>query len=195
MALNRKQSRFVEEYLIDLNATQAAIRTGYSRKTAHVIGDENLKKPEIAAQVRKAMDERSARTSVTQDRVLRELAKIGFADLRKAVIWRANVTGMVRDDDGSERLAVTNEVQIVDSAALDDDTAGAIAEISQTDKGGLRVKMHDKKGALEAMGRHLGMFKDKIEHSGPDGGPMEVVSVRQRAKAMAALIAKQREPS
>lgn len=179
--LTPKQARFIEEYLIDLNATQAAIRAGYSARTAGQIGDENLKKPEIASALEIAMAKRSERTAITADRVLAELAKIGFADLRRAVQWRANVTGMVEEEDGSQRLAVTNEVQLVDSDKLDDDTAAAIAEISQTAQGGLKIKLHDKKSALDSIGRHLGMFKDKTELSGPDGAPIQVITGVPRA--------------
>ncbi len=78
MALTKKQKRFVEEYLIDLNATQAAIRAGYSPQTAYSIGDENLKKPEIKNAIDKALAERSRRTGVNADRIIEELAKIAF---------------------------------------------------------------------------------------------------------------------
>jgi phage terminase small subunit len=166
MALTAKQQTFVEEYLVDLNATQAAIRAGYSAKTAEQQGPRLLGNVEVQAAVQAAMAARSERTEITQDMVLRELAKIGFADIRRAVIWRANVTGMVQEDDGTERLAVTNEVQLVDSDKLDDQTAGAVAEVSQTAQGGLKIKLHDKQAALVNIGRHLGMFKDKVEHSG-----------------------------
>ena len=81
MALTAKQQRFVEEYLIDLNATQAAIRAGYSEKTAYSIGEENLRKPEISFEIQKAMDRRSKRTEITADRVLQEYAKIGFSNI------------------------------------------------------------------------------------------------------------------
>jgi phage terminase small subunit len=73
MPLTPKQECFVEEYLIDLNATQAAIRSGYSKTTAHAIGQENLRKPIIAAEVAKAQAERSTRTNVTQDYVLESI--------------------------------------------------------------------------------------------------------------------------
>lgn len=79
MALTEKQKRFVAEYLVDLNATQAAIRAGYSEKTAEVIGYENLRKPQIAAAVDKAIKEREGRTEITQDKVLKELGKVAFA--------------------------------------------------------------------------------------------------------------------
>lgn len=83
--MTKKQKRFVEEYLIDLNATQAAIRAGYSPATAKEIGCENLTKPNISEAIAKAMAERSRRTGVNQDRVLQELAKIAFAKITDAV--------------------------------------------------------------------------------------------------------------
>lgn len=175
MAITPRQQRFVEEYLVDLNATQASIRAGYSARTAEQQGPRLLGNVGVAQAIRAAQQARSARTEITQDMVVRELAKLGFADIRKAVTWRANVTGMVQEDDGSERLAVTNEVQLVDSDKLDDSTASAIAEISQTAQGGLRIKFHDKKAALDSLGRHLGMFKDKTELSGPEGAPLQVI--------------------
>lgn len=79
MALTEKQALFVQEYLVDLNATQAAIRAGYSENTAYSIGNENLKKPEIAEKIRELMAEREERTNITQDKVLDELAEVGFA--------------------------------------------------------------------------------------------------------------------
>ncbi len=157
-----KQASFVAEYLVDLNATQAAIRAGYSPKTAGQIGDENLKKPEIAAALQEAMKAREQRTEITQDRVLRELARIGFADIRKVVKWGEG-TALVDPETGS--TVVVNDVALIGSEAIDEDTALAISEISQTAQG-LKIKMHDKKGALVDIGRHLGMFLDRTEISG-----------------------------
>jgi phage terminase small subunit len=79
--LNLKQRRFVEEYLVDLNGTQAAIRAGYSKHTAQVIASENLSKPMIAAAIAKRHQALSERTEITQEAVLKELAKIGFAEI------------------------------------------------------------------------------------------------------------------
>ena len=76
MSLTAKQQRFIQEYLIDLNATQAAIRAGYSAKTAGQIGDENLKKPQIARAVRAAVDERAIRTALTADKVLADIERV-----------------------------------------------------------------------------------------------------------------------
>lgn len=78
--LTEKQKRFCEEYLIDLNATQAATRAGYSDKTAYSIGVENLKKPEIQKHLKILMSKRSKRTETTADTVIEELRKIAFAD-------------------------------------------------------------------------------------------------------------------
>lgn len=161
--LNPKQAAFVREYLIDLNATQAAIRAGYSAKTAEQQGSRLFRNVEVQATISEAQQARAERTEITADRVLAELAKLGFSDIRKAVTWRANVTGMVENDDGSERLACTNEVALIDSDKIDDNTAAAVAEITQTAQGGLKVKLHDKKAALELIGRHLGMWNDKLD--------------------------------
>lgn len=165
--LTPKQRRFVAEYLIDLNATQAAIRAGYSAKTAEQQGHQLLKKTSVSEAILKAQNKTAAKLEITKERIVQELAKIGFSDIRKVVNWRANVTAMVEDPKtGEERMAVTNEVALIGSDEIDDLTAGSIAEISQTDKGGLKVKLHDKKGALVDMAKMLGFMVDKVEHSG-----------------------------
>lgn len=78
--LTEKQKRFCEEYLIDFNATQAALRAGYSQKTAYSIGDENLRKPEIQSEIQALIKKRSERTGISADTVITELAKIAFSD-------------------------------------------------------------------------------------------------------------------
>ena len=123
-----------------------------------------------AEAVVEAQTERTQRTEITADRVLQELARIGFSDIRKAVRWASNVAVAAPDERsldeimeegaGEIRHAITNQVELLDSDAIDDDTAAAIAEIAQTDRGGLKVKFHDKRAALVDLGRHLGMFKD-----------------------------------
>jgi len=168
--LTPKQRAFVREYLIDLNATQAAIRAGYSEDTAYSIGAENLKKPQIEAAISAAMKLRAERTNITADRVLQELAKIGFADIRKAIRWESALVTEEDNPDGGDiaviKRIVTNQVQLVSSDEIDDDTAAAISEISQNTNGGIKLKLHDKKAALVDLGRHLGLFTDKVEHSG-----------------------------
>ena len=97
-----KQQRFVEEYLVDLNATQAAIRAGYSERTAAQIGEENLRKPEIAEAVQAAMDTRSERTEITQDYVLSGLKEVAERCLERAPVMIREGRGMVQatDDEG-----------------------------------------------------------------------------------------------
>lgn len=86
-----KQRAFVREYLIDLNATQAAIRAGYSASTANEQGSRLLANVSVKGVIEAAMDLRAERTDITADRVLRELAKIGFADIRKTIKWQGTL--------------------------------------------------------------------------------------------------------
>ena len=105
--MTKKQKQFVEEYLIDLNATQAAIRAGYKPDSAYAVGSENLRKPEIKAAIDRAMAERSKRTGINQDRILMELARIGFAKITDVV---DRETGKIKnnasDDDQIGRAHV-----------------------------------------------------------------------------------------
>ncbi|MGN7901463.1 terminase small subunit [Pseudomonas sp. 22373] len=158
MALTAKQQRFVDEYLIDLNATQAAIRAGFSAKTARQAGNRLLTNVDIQQAIQAGMEARSGRVAITQDMVLRELAKIGFSDIRKVVRWGETMVRMVDgEEECAEDMVPYHGLALIDSSEIDDDTAGAIAEVSQG-KEGLKVKLHDKKGALVDIGRHLGMF-------------------------------------
>ena len=145
--MTKKQKRFVEEYLIDLNATQAAIRAGYSPHTAKDIGCENLAKPNIAAAISQAMAERSRRTGINQDRVLQELARIGFAKITDVVDPE---TAKIRPDASDDDLACIQSIKIKPSEF------GTERE----------VKLYDKKSALVDLGKHLGLFKDKVELNG-----------------------------
>lgn len=145
---------FVDEYLIDLNATQAAIRAGYSAKTASSQGERLLRDPDIKRAIAGRMKAREARTEITQDKVIRELARIGFSDIRKAVKW-GNTEVRPLDGDGSV-LIPYHGLALISSDEIDDDTAAAIAEVSEG-RNGLKVKMHDKKSALLELVKHLGL--------------------------------------
>lgn len=156
--LTDKQARFVEEYLIDLNATQSAIRAGYSEKTAYSVGHENLSKPEIAAAIVAAKEARSQRTEITQDRVLQELARIGFSDLRNVLTATGNLASPQEWDD--ETAASISSVEILTKP-------GPIAENGEREVEHLaKIKVWDKNSALEKLGKHLGMFTDKLEVKG-----------------------------
>ena len=147
--LTAKQQRFVEEYLVDLNATQAATRAGYASKTARQQGARLLSNVNIQLAVAEAQADRSRRTQITQDQVLEELGKIAFSSMRAYAEW---------GPDG---------VRLNPSDALTEDQDAAVAEASQTvtqHGGSLRIKLHDKVQALHLLGKHLGMFNNRSEN-------------------------------
>lgn len=153
MALTARQARFVEEYLIDLNATQAAIRAGYSRKTAGSQGFDLLKKPEIQAAIQEAQARRSQRTEITQDRVLAELAKIGFSDIRKLLSPGGNLVNPADMEDDIAGAVSSIEVVTRRLPGAGDDGEAEVEYVS-------KVRMWDKKGALETLLKHLGGLPD-----------------------------------
>lgn len=173
-SLTPKQERFIAEYLIDLNATQAAIRAGYSQKTAGSIGQENLKKPEIAAAIAAKQKRLADKYEVTAERVIRELALIGFA----------NMLDYVRvDSDGLAR---------VDLSAVDRDQAAAIHEIKVESVVGsgdepktvekVTFKLADKRAALVDLGRHLSLFESSGDDAIKQGLAALIQEGRQRAR-------------
>ena len=166
--LTPKKRAFAQEYLIDLNATQAAVRAGYSKKTANEQGARLLADVSVRTLIEEAMKARAERTQITQDMVLNELAKIGFADIRKGGTRGGTEPRAQTRQDGETLVEPYHGLQLGAAEKVDDSTAAAIAEISQG-KEGLKVKFHDKKGALVDIGRHLGMFRDKMEVTGKDG--------------------------
>ena len=141
--MTKKQKRFVEEYLIDLNATQAAIRAGYSPKTAQEQASRMLSNVMVQDAVAKAMAVRSRRTCINQDRILYELAKIAFANMADVVDLDS---AKVKPDASREDLSCIQSVRIKPNEW------GTERE----------VKLYDRKAALELLGRHLGMFKDNL---------------------------------
>lgn len=146
--LTKKQRLFVDEYLIDLNATQAAIRAGYSVESAKEIGCENLTKPNIQETIAKAMAERSRRTGVNQDRVVLELAKMAFVNANDLIDPES---AKVREGATEDDLACIQSVKV---------------KTSYTPSGGSverEIKLNDKMKALELLGKHLGMWNDKID--------------------------------
>lgn len=179
MALTEKQARFVDEYLVDLDATKAAKRAGYSEKTAGAIGFENLKKPEIQDAIKFAMDARAKRTGITQDRVLLELARIAFANGTDfARIVSTPVPTTVVDEEGNIQQVIqpVQRVELVDTDRVDPEKRAAIAGIKEG-KFGIEVKSYDKIRALELLGQHLGMFsgKEAQDDKIPDDGFLDAL--------------------
>lgn len=161
--LTPKQERFVAEYLVDLNATKAAIRAGYSAKTAGSQAFDLLKKPEIAAAIEAARLKHASNAGLSIERVLLEAQRLAFFDIRKLV-----------DKDG-------NPIPI---NQLDDDTAAAIqgldvATVGNMDVGVgqvLKYKIADKNAALERLFKHLGLFAVDNKQSNPGGAMAEFIA-------------------
>lgn len=149
--LTEKQQRFVDEYLIDLNATQAAIRAGYSINNADKIGSELLGKTRVSEAISKAMAERSKRTGINQDRIVLELAKIAFV----------KITDVVNSD-----CEILTDADEADLAAIESVKVKTIP--TKSGEAGIEreVKLASKLKAIELLGKHLGMWKDKVEVSG-----------------------------
>lgn len=172
--LTPKQLRFVQEYLIDLNATQAAIRAGYSAKTADVQGHQLLRKTSVAAELKRRQTKLADKYEVTADRVIRELALIGFANMLDYV--RVSGDGLAR----------------VDLSAVDRDQAAAIHEIKvETVIGSgdepktvekVTFKLADKRAALVDLGRHLNLFDSAGDDALKQGLAALIQEGRQRAR-------------
>lgn len=141
--LTAKQRRFCDEYLIDLNATQAAIRAGYSPDTAEQIGYQLLQKTSVSNEIDKAMAERSKRTGINADRVIMEIAKLAFVNADDVIDFK---DATVKPEATREDLACIQSVKI------------------KPNKFGIEreVTLADKKSNLELLGKHLGMFKDNL---------------------------------
>ncbi len=162
--LTPKQLLFVKYYVVSKNATDAARRAGYSKKTAHSCGPRLLENAGVAkaiksildAQIKKVEDDFAA-NSITKERWMKELAVIGFADMKDYVKY----------EDGKFRVVATED--------LKSDRSRAIRKVKSTDTqhgGSIEVELHPKLQALETLGKSLGWVKDAMELSGPNGAPI-----------------------
>ena len=145
--LTAKQQAFVNEYLIDLNGTQAAIRAGYSAKTADQQGSRMLANVKVQQAVSQAMAERSKRTGINQDRVVLELARIALVKMTDVV----DQNGRIKDDATDDDLACIESIKYKSS---DTDSGSSVER---------EVKIGSKLKALELLGKHLGMWNDKLD--------------------------------
>lgn len=163
--LTPRQARFVEEYLVDLNATQAAIRAGYSAQTADKIASELLRKTRVAEAITAAQAARSERTQVTADRVLEELAAIGFARLTDFAAWGPGRFELFASTAVDSRALVEIKVKETVLAAGEDGETVIKREYG--------IKLHDKLKALDKLGQHLGLWDARpsatIDASVPGG--------------------------
>ena len=172
--LTLKQAAFVEEYAIDLNASAAALRAGYSAKTAGSIGFELLQKPEIAQAIAKRQAKRLERVEVSADRIIAQLAAIAFADPRKLFRDDGSLKPLDEMDDGIRAALVVEVTQ-----GFDQD-----GNPVQTRK----TKMACKLVALDKLCRHLGLFQDKLKISGDPENPIKVLIDRIQGSAIKPVI-------
>ena len=160
--LTDKQAAFAREYVIDFNASAAAMRAGYSQRTAGRIAAELMQDARVQAEIQRLTAAKAARASMEADEVVEQLVNIVRSDISDVMTWGMSE---VEDDEGLP-LTLPNGVAILrpnvtvfNSADLPRAITGAIAEVSMTDKGTFRVKMHDKGAAIDKLMRHLGMFE------------------------------------
>lgn len=167
MALTAKQEQFCNEYLIDLNGTQAAIRAGYAKKYADIQAVQLLKNTKVSACIQELQQKRQKRTDITADRVIKELARIAFFDIRN-----------IFDDNGN----------LKSPHDLEDDTACAIASIkSRVEKQGQdkedwaeikEYKSNDKLRALEMLAKHLGILEKQAPQQDETEQPTQIIIKR-----------------
>lgn len=150
MMTDRKEL-FAREYIIDYNATKAAIRAGYSEKTAYSQGHRLLKDAEINRLIKQFKQERIERLEFTADDVLRELGAVAFSDITDVVT--------VIDD----KLLIQNTEDLPPLVAK---SIESIKETTGEYGGSITVKLHSKLTALQTLGKHFGIIKDSVEHSG-----------------------------
>jgi phage terminase small subunit len=155
--LTDKQAMFAREYLIDLNATQAAIRAGYSEKTAGWIGPQLLTKTHIAIAVQEAMNSRAGRIEITADRVLQEIAKLAFSNLQDFYDEDGGLKAIHTLPRDVAACLLTNKINLTEACAIQE------------------IKLHDKKGSLELLGKHLRLFADRVPEDEEPPPPTRVV--------------------
>ena len=186
--LTEKQKRFADEYIISLNATQAAIRAGYTEKYANTNASKLLQNTTISQYIRERQKELSRKTEITQERVIRELALIAFsnnADYAHVIEknMKVEVDGTLVDVLDENGTPVTyRTVEPVLTEELTEEQKRALAVIKKG-RDGLEIKSCDKVKALELLGKHLGIFTDKIEANVNDTTRSELSELLAQRKA------------
>ena len=149
--LSEKQKRFCEEYVIDLNATQAAIRAGYSQTSARRVASQNMTKHDIQSYIQELRQKQQERTDITADMVIKELAAIGFANLEDVVEVNNHYSAIRSEDKRPERskkaLKKVKFRRYVEGRGEDSQEVEVV-----------EVEMHSKLDALDKLGRHFGIY-------------------------------------
>ena len=177
--LTGRQRLFTREYLVDLNATKAAIRAGYSPRNASQRGWALRRHPEVAARIEAAMEDRAEAVGITAERVLCELPRLGFANIRDFVSG---------EGEGAAWL---------DLSALTREQAAAVTAVEVDERGGgrrVKIKLADKSRNLELIGRHLGLFArapagEKAKDEGVTGGAVREMSDMELAQRILGILA------
>ena len=180
--LNTRQERFAAEYSVDQNGAAAARRAGYSKKNARISASQLLTNVNVRETIEENIETTLKKLGITRERIMKEYRRLAFANNKKVMTWGPN------------------GVLLKDSDKLSREDSAAVAEVSETtskDGGSLRLKMHDKKGALDALAKMSRMFVEKIEVTGKDGGPLQLEGISDeelstRAKEALELLAKEK---
>lgn len=171
--LTDRQELFCKEYVIDLNATQAAIRAGYSQNTANEQGSQNLAKLSIQERLAELQKKRFERLEITADQVLREYAKIAFIDIRKFYDEEGNLKPIHKlDDDAAASLAG------IDIDEIFEWIDGSKHNVGQTKK----IKLQNKLAALEAISKHIGFFEKDNEQGNKIMMPVNNIILSKKNK-------------
>ena len=169
--LNTRQARFAAEYAIDQNGAAAAKRAGYSKKNAHVSASVLLSNANVREAVEENIEATLKKLGITRERIMKEYRRLAFANNKRVMRW---------GPDG---------VRLEDSKDLSNEDSAAVAEVSETttkDGGSLRLKMHDKKGALDALAKMSKMFVETVEVTGKNSGPLKFEDVSDEELAVKA---------
>lgn len=161
MTLKEKQKTFCREYIVDLNATQAAIRAGYSEKTASQAAARLLSNVKVQHEIKKLMDERNERTNITADDVIRQLARIAFMDIKDFVEWGVEERNEIidRDEDDNPIIEKVQSEYVRLKAAQQID--GTLVQSIKMTKYGMAVEFPDRMRAMEMLAKHTGVFDDR----------------------------------
>lgn len=161
-ALTAQQEAFCQHYTKHWNATRAAREAKYNTKNPHVMGYQLLQNPLVQERIDHLKSHALKEIGITRERVLTELSRIAFTSMRDLASWSGGTMSLRSSDEISE------------------DVAAAVSEVSETvskDGGSIKIKQHDKVRALELLGKYQKIFTERLEHSGPDGKPIETKAV------------------
>ena len=180
--LSARRKAFAMEFLKDRNATQAAIRAGYPASSAKANAHRLMAVDGIRAIIDAKTEKIAAKIEVTKERIIAEYARIAFSDMRRVVKWGADMRA-IHGKDG-KIVGYTSGVGVINSDEIDDDTAASISEISESQSGGIKVKLHAKTDALHKLGVELGMFKTGLKVDPEDINPLIALVQAVQGSAM-----------